>query len=48
MRFFSALLVATFALCSAAFAQSEAYPNRPVKVIVPLTRDRALIRLDAS
>jgi len=37
MRFFSALLVATFALCSAAFAQSEAYPNRPVKVIVPLT-----------
>ncbi len=37
MRFFSTLLIAICALSSTAYAQSDAYPSRPVKVIVPLT-----------
>jgi len=37
MRFLSTLLIAICALSSTAYAQSDAYPSRPVKVIVPLT-----------
>jgi len=37
MRFFSTLLIVICALSSTAYAQSDAYPSRPVKVIVPLT-----------